>query len=201
MNFQLSDTDIWARMLKGDENALDEIYQVYFDSLYRYGMRILNNEDEVKDCLHNLFTKIWETRTKLGPTDNIRYYLFSALKNVINSHYTKEKKYQKVEINDQTVFDLQFNLESAYIKKEELTEKVLQLSQAMKQLTPRQKEIIYLRYFEEMSYDQISEIMGLTTKGTYKLSARALESLRQIMQIDKGLLLLLFMELKKINVF
>lgn len=162
-------------------------------------MRMLHQEDEVKDCLHNLFVKLWENRKNLNPTTQIRYYLLAALRNTIVNHRTKESKYEKVEANDEHLFDLNFTLESAYIRREEMHEKAAQLAAAMNQLTPRQKEIIYLKYFEELDYSQIAAIMDLTTKGTYKLSARALDALREIMKVDKTLLVLLLLELNKIN--
>ncbi|MEH3114330.1 RNA polymerase sigma factor [Pedobacter terrae] len=199
MKPELSDTALWSRLLNGEEDALDQIYKAHFQSLYQYGMRLLHQEDEVKDCLHNLFVKLWENRKKLNQTTQIRYYLLAALRNTIVNHRTKESKYEKVEANDDHLFDLNFTLESAYIRKEEMHEKAAQLAAAMNQLTPRQKEIIYLKYFEELDYSQIAEIMDLTTKGTYKLSARALDALREIMKVDKTLLVLLLMELSKFN--
>lgn len=196
-----NDTDLWASLLKGDNDALDKIYKAHFQSLFQYGMRMLHHEEEVRDCLHNLFVKIWENRKSLNQTDHIRYYLISSLRNIIINHRNKESKYEKIEASDETVFDLKFTVESEYIQKEEINEKTLQLAQAMNQLTARQKEIIYLKYFEELDYNQIAEILDLTTKGAYKLSARALDALREIMQVDKGLLLLLLLELKKFQIF
>lgn len=199
LNPELSDTALWSRLRNGEEDALDQIYKVHFQSLYQYGMRMLHQEDEVKDCLHNLFVKLWENRKSLNPTTQIRYYLLAALRNTIVNHRTKESKYEKVEANDDHVFDLNFTLESAYIRKEEMHEKAAQLAVAMNQLTPRQKEIIYLKYFEELDYSQIAEIMDMTTKGTYKLSARALDALREIMKVDKSLLVLLLLEFNKLH--
>ncbi|MFC1223155.1 RNA polymerase sigma factor [Pedobacter sp. BG31] len=199
MNPELSDTALWSRLLNGEEDALDQIYKVHFQSLYQYGMRMLHQEDEVKDCLHNLFVKLWENRKTLNPTTQIRYYLLAALRNTIVNHRTKESKYEKVEASDEYLFDLNFTLESAYIRKEEINQKAVQLAAAMNQLTPRQKEIIYLKYFEELDYSQIAEIMDLTAKGTYKLSARALDALREIMKVDKTSLVLLLLELNKLH--
>ncbi|WP_293788408.1 sigma-70 family RNA polymerase sigma factor [uncultured Pedobacter sp.] len=200
MKPEFSDTVLWSRLLNGEKDALDQIYKAHFQALYQYGMRMLHQEDEVKDCLHNLFVKLWENRKKLNPTTQIRYYLLAALRNTIVNHRTKESKYEKVEANDEYLFDLNFTLESAYIRKEEIHEKTAKLAAAMNQLTPRQKEIIYLKYFEELDYSQIAEIMGLTTKGTYKLSARALDALREIMKVDKTSMVLLLLEFNRLYI-
>lgn len=194
MEKEISDYDLWQRLLKGDRLALNEIYTQNFSPLYHYGMRMLQDEEGVRDCLHNLFVKLWENHKTLKPTDHIRYYLLSALRNNIINYRVKESKFQKVDLETHEVFDLKFSVESDYIRKEEQHEKVKQLSDAMNKLTARQKEIIYLKYFEEMDYDEIAELMNLSKKGAYKLSARALEALREILNVDKAMLMaILFM--------
>ncbi|WP_029282885.1 RNA polymerase sigma factor [Pedobacter sp. R20-19] len=197
MKKAITDYDLWQNLLDGDRLALNEIYERSLSPLYQYGMRMLQDEDAVRDCLHNLFVKIWVNHKTLKPTDNIKYYLISALRNSIINYKAQEKKIQKVDIHENEVFDLKFTVEAEYIKKEEQSQKVMQLSDAMNKLTPRQKEIIYLKYFEEMDYDEIAEIMDLSKKGTYKLSARALEALREILNVDKAMLLAVLLAIKR----
>ncbi|TCO28837.1 RNA polymerase sigma factor (sigma-70 family) [Pedobacter psychrotolerans] len=197
MNNELTDFELWQNFLKGDRLALNEIYNRNLSPLYHYGMRMLQDEEVVRDCLHNLFVKLWINQKNLKPTNNIKYYLISALRNTIINYKNAEKRFQKVELNEAETFDLKFSVESEYIKKEEQQEKMLKLSEAMNKLTARQKEVIYLKYYEEMDYDQIAEIMDLTKKGTYKLSARALEALREVLNVDKAILLALLMAWKR----
>jgi RNA polymerase sigma factor (sigma-70 family) len=192
----LTDIELWDNLKKGNRIALNTIYSKYFSPLYQYGMRMLQDEDAVYDCIQNLFVRIWTNHHKLNNVDNLRSYLITSLRNGIINYKSSENRFQKVDLESNEVFDLKFNLESAYIKREEETEKGKQLADAMNQLTGRQKEIIYLRYFEEMEYAEISEIMQLSMKGTYKLSARALEALREVMKIDKSLLLAILLAVK-----
>ncbi|MFD2582505.1 RNA polymerase sigma factor [Pedobacter vanadiisoli] len=192
----LNDIDLWGNLVKGNRIALNSIYSSYFSSLYQYGMRMLQDEDAVRDCIQNLFVHLWVNHKKLPPVNNLRGYLISALRNNMINFKNVEGRFQKVDLETNEVFDLKFSVESAFIQKEEQTEQVRQLSQAMNKLTPRQKEIIYLRYFEELDYAEISTIMDLSIKGTYKLSARALEALREVLNIDKMMLLAILLSLK-----
>lgn len=178
----------WADLLKGNQSALKQIYMDYHKSLFQYGIRILLDEEATKDCLHNLFVKIWTNHKKLSQTNNIKYYLMSALRNEIINYKTRENRYDHNH-TELEVFKLDFSVETEYIRKEEINEQTHQLTEAMNRLTPRQKEIIYLRYFEELDYPQIAEMMDVTVKGAYKLSARALEALKEIMQVDKIVLI------------
>jgi len=187
---------MWTDLLKGDQHALKQIYLEYHTGLFQYGMRILLNEEATRDCIHNLFVKIWANHKNLKHTDNIKYYLMSALRNEIINYRTRESRYKHDQIDLET-FMLDFSVESVYIRKEEINEQTEKLVGAMNQLTPRQKEIIYLRYFEELNYDQIADMMDITVKGAYKLSARALDALKEIMKIDKVLLIGMLLSAKQ----
>jgi len=186
----------WPRLLQGDRQALNEIYRLHADALFRYGIRLLHDENAVQDCIHDLFLKIWSNHARLSDTDNVRYYLISSLRNTIINYRNQQGKIEHQELQERDGFAMDFTVESQYILKEEQTEKAQRLAEAMNQLTARQKEIIYLRYFEELSYDQIAEMMDLSKKGTYKLSARALEALREILQVEKAVLIALLVSLK-----
>lgn len=196
MAADLTDIELWVNLKKGDRIALNNMYSKYFNSLYQYGMRMLQDENAVYDCIQNLFVKIWTSHQKLNNVDNLRNYLITSLRNAIINYKATESRFQKVDLESNEVFDLKFNLESDYIKREEDGQKGKQLAEAMNQLTGRQKEIIYLRYFEEMEFAEIAEIMQLSIKGTYKLSARALEALREIMKIDKSMLIAILLAVR-----
>jgi RNA polymerase sigma factor (sigma-70 family) len=93
-----------------------------------------------------------------------------------------------------------FSVESEFIKKENQSVQTQKLIEALNQLTARQKEVIYLRYFEEMEYEEIAGIMNITVKATYKLTARGLDALRQILDVSPSSLIL-FLALAKADLF
>lgn len=182
--------------MKGDRQAFTSIYSTYVAGLYEYGMRILNDEDQVKDCIHDLFTKLWLNHKTIGHTDNIRFYLIGALRNTIFSYRIREDRLQKEELLNPDEFVLDFNAESDHIQKEESSAQTEKIRSALEQLTGRQKEIIYLKYFEEMDYEKISELMNLSVKGAYKLSARALDALKIILDTDKAMIIFMLLNYK-----
>lgn len=189
-------SDLWLNLTKGDRKAFTTIYSTYVSSLYEYGMRILNQEDQVKDCIHDLFTKLWLNHKTIGHTDNIRFYLIGALRNTIFSYKSRENRIQKEQFVDPDHFVLDFNAESDQITKEESLAQTLKIRQALDHLTGRQKEIIYLKYFEEMDYEKISEVMNLSVKGAYKLSTRALEALKILLDTDKAMVIFMLLNYK-----
>lgn len=190
----INDISLWHSFLNGNFQAFEKIYTLHYRSLFEYGMRHADNEELIKDCIQDIFVKLWSNRKNLGSTNNIKYYLLIALKNkLINTQTTSYKK-QTVGIEEAEFFKMEFTAESAYLQQEKYKERSAQLLAALNQLTPRQKEIIYLRYFEEIEYEQIAELMNISIKGVYKLNYRAMDTLKDILNISKEniLLLLLF---------
>ncbi len=186
----------WEKLKSGDEQAFTSIYEDHTPSLYSYGMRILGDEEVVQDILHNLFLKLWNNRSTLRATDNIRYFLLRSFKNLVYTYHTTGHKYEGYNSVPSESFSFHITPESVFIEKEDLAGKTRMLTEAINQLSDRQKEFIYLRYFEELEYEQIAELMSITTKAAYKLSARALSALKAILDVNNTTLILLFLQLK-----
>ena len=182
---------LFQEMKNGNREAYAQIYQLYFTNLYEYGLRLACEKDLVMDSIHDLFVKIWTKRNDLGVVENLKAYLLVSLRRILNNKLQSGKKTRSVNPEDDLFFELRFSTESQYFKKLEETDRRQRLLQAMDQLSPRQKEMIYLRYFEELGYDEIASVMDITIKGAYKLSARSLESLRDMLSISTTALLIL----------
>lgn len=193
------DTQLWQSFKKGDEEAFSAIYKAHSPALYAYGMRILQDEDHVKDVMHSLFVKLWNNKNTTGNTDNVRFFLLRALKNAIISYKAREGKTDKIDQWGEALFAFNVTPESIYIQREETAIQANQLMNAINQLSSRQKEIIYLKYFEELDYTEIAEIMDITVKGAYKLSARAIDSLKLIMQSPKSVIIASLISLKALQ--
>ncbi|MBV8255871.1 MAG: sigma-70 family RNA polymerase sigma factor [Chitinophaga sp.] len=192
-----SDTALWEALLQSNEQAFAEIYDRYFNRLYEYAMRLHPEEEVVKDTIQELFIKLWTNRQNLSNTVDLRPYLFVAMRSTLYNRLRPRKNVKLISFDkDQHDFLAHFSTEHAYIKNEQLQQQQKQIADALNQLNSRQKEIIYLRYFEEMDYDQIGAIMNISVKGAYKLSARALKNMRDILQVSMPVLLLMLQAYK-----
>ena len=191
MEMLSDDTDLWQSFKEGDKDSFKNIYFKYFHNLYEYGMRISGDKEIVKDTIHDLFVKLWNNKSNLGDVTALRAYLLVALRSTLYNNLQKISRKPVEQLSENTPFEMVFSVESDYIKKESALADNQKLKEALELLTPRQKEVIYLRYFEEMEYAEIAAIMNITVKGVYKLTARALETLRQILNISGTSLLLI----------
>ncbi|RAJ74991.1 RNA polymerase sigma factor (sigma-70 family) [Chitinophaga dinghuensis] len=192
-----SDTALWEALLHSNEQAFAEIYDRYFHRLYEYAMRLHSEEELVKDTIQELFIKLWTNRQNLSDSVDLRPYLFVAMRSTLYNRLRPRRNVKLIAFDkDQHDFLAHFSTEHAYINNEQVQQQQKQIADALNQLNSRQKEIIYLRYFEEMDYDQIGAIMNISVKGAYKLSARALKNMRDIMQVSMPVLILMLQAYK-----
>ncbi|SHL22247.1 RNA polymerase sigma factor, sigma-70 family [Chitinophaga jiangningensis] len=179
-----NDIELWQLLLAGDDRSFQQVYRSHFSMLYEYGMRFSDEEDFVKECIQQLFVKIWTNKDSLAAVTKIKPYLLFSLRAIIYNKFRDEKRRRINGLEEDYDFELEFSPEASYIEREVTEKKLAALKAAMEQLTPRQKEIIYLRYFQELDYKEIAAVMDVSVKGAYKLSARSLEALREIMDIS-----------------
>lgn len=169
---------LWKNFQQGDQNALATLYSIYFDSLYNYGFKFSTDATLIEDCIQELFIKLMVNRQNLAIPESVKNYLFKAFRSYIFDKKAQSKKYSASDIEESVAFDLVPHRESEIIDRETVAAREKKVQQALNQLTPRQREAIFLKYHEGFSYVEIAEILSLTQKATYKLVGRAIESLR-----------------------
>jgi len=133
--------------------------------------------------LQEIFIDLFLKRNKLNvDIKNLKAYLFVSLRNGLIKKIKSKKRFELYDIKDNN-FEFNFNVEYSYQDKlieDEISQELKNVLQAAtKKLPPKQKEIIYLKFEEEMSYPEISEIMAISIESARKLLYRALLSLRK----------------------
>jgi RNA polymerase sigma-70 factor (ECF subfamily) len=133
------------------------------------------------DCIHDLFLDLFKYRKNLSITDNAKYYLFKSLKRKIN------KKYQeKTNPETEEFFNYKSKIHKNYtdsceidiISNEWNLEKKEALNNALSILTSNQREVLFLRFNEGKTYEEISFITGISVQSTRTNVYRAIKSLR-----------------------
>lgn len=174
-------TDVlWISFQQGDSSAFYQLYDQYADPLYNYGVKITCDRALVEDCIHDLFVELWEKRSSLGIIKSFRHYSYAALRRKIFRNLQKQRKHS---VSDRE--EIQFHLQAAVshedqIISHELSEEQLRkLQQAIALLSTRQREVIFLRYFDNFSYEEIASIMSISIESIYKLVSRAVRTIKK----------------------
>lgn len=175
------DDEIWESFKNGERSALALIFENNFKSLYNYGMRFCAKQELVEDAIQDLFTELWDRRKKLGKIKSIRFYLLSSFRRRLLI-LTKQNRRKQASINDMDIGDQVFLFQPSYehqiISMQVEKERSDKLQTIIKSLSPRQQEAIYLKYRENLSYDQTAKVLGITRKAAYKILARAISNMR-----------------------
>ncbi len=188
---QSEDLQLWNDFRKGEEYALSEIYRRHADSLYSYGKKFTSNSELVKDTIQDLFFNLIRTRSKLGVTDNIYFYLLRSYRRALTRNLKKTENANVFQLNPELpVMELKYSLEEELLRKEKLDNRERIILNSLQMLSPKQREIIYYRYTCDFDYDQICELMTLKYDSARKLVFRAIKVLREQLENDKKLILL-----------
>ena len=172
-----NDAILWNAFRLGDKSAYAEIYKLYFDSLYSYGKKFMADPTQVEDAIQELFIRLWRTRDRLSPVDNIKFYLFHSLRRDIRRINEKEKSLEKVDFDSFLIT----SDHPAYEFSTEETEKELtrKLDAVLQHLPKRQLEAITLRYYENFSITEIASIMDVSEKTVRNTLHNSLTLLRK----------------------
>lgn len=172
------DERIWYEFRAGDKKAFAVIYRHYYPRLYNYGRKFTGDTALIEDCSQEIFTAFWHNRSKLENVNVLHSYLFVSFRNCLLKALQKNNSTDPLIPDQDFPFQSEITIDQLMINEEKIYEHRIHLDKALQLLTERQKEAIFLKYYENMSYDETSHILGISAKGTYKLVARAIAVLR-----------------------
>ncbi|WP_162415892.1 RNA polymerase sigma factor [Cyclobacterium roseum] len=179
---KIPDATLWDQFRNGSDAAFIEIYEQYFDRLFAYGMRLIGDESLTKDGIQEVFFDLKNLRKKLGPTDHIRFYLLKCLKRKLFRQRSGWEQ-RRADLLDKEGFGFELSHEQILIDQQLDTEKMEELNRAIAELSPRKKEIIYYFFYEDLSYAEIRELMGMDSDHTTRnLMYKALAFLRKTLR-------------------
>lgn len=180
MDQLISDAKLWEDFKKGEKYALSHIYYLYADPLFRYGNKFTSDNELVKDAIQDLFFDLIRSRTSLGSTDHIYFYLIKALRRrLLKGQGGTKNQMLTDEDTDIYAANIVYSIEDEWIQKEELTKKEEIVRNGLRELSHKQREILYYRFTCDFEYDQICEIMSMKYDSARKMVFRALKTLRE----------------------
>ena len=190
MQVVTSEISLWERFQQGDREAFAMLYRQHVDDLYHYGMHFCPDGERVKDCLQDLFQDLWQTREHLSAQiRNIRYYLLSSLRRRLLRSLHKDRNW--FSRPDLESFEMEWALprENQLISDETAAAQLQQLQHALTGLTRRQREAIYLRFYQDLSYEEVAELMAMKIDSVYNTISKAISALKKTLVLSLFLLL------------
>lgn len=177
MNCSKSENILWKSFRNGDNDSFELIYKNYADILFRYGIQFTSNESLVKDAIHDVYVKLYNDRLRLKTEVNIKFYLFTCLKNHLYNLLKRELFFDKVDLEEDEYLDPCAEEQvTVTLNQKELQQTVRKV---LSMLTDRQREIIYYRYMEELSIEEIAILMDMNYQSVQNSIQRSIKKIRE----------------------
>jgi len=162
----------------GDKNAYGVLYKEYYQRIYRYCRINLYNKPAAEDACQEVFIKAWKALPKFTIKNGgtFQAYLFRIARNLIIDLSRKKKE---VSIDEAVEIPTNEDLFENFAIKTEIAE----VQRAFKKLEERDRQIIFLRYFEDLSHTEVAKIVGIREGALRVRTMRLLKKLKDMIEI------------------
>lgn len=164
---------LWEQLRKGNQAALSALFRLYYGELLHYGQHFYTHDPIVEDKIQEIFLHLWEQQAQLSQPKNILAFLVRALRNALIDESRRRQSQHKL-MSEVTWLTTQTTEETP-----DLIEKRAQLQTALLQLSETQREIIFLRFYNQLPYSEIAEIVDMQYQSVRNAAHRGMKVLRK----------------------
>lgn len=176
--YHQGDRIIWELCLKGDRNAFEALYRKYYPILYNYGKLYTQDADIVKTAC-KIFLKLISNYANLSQPISIHAYLLKAFRHTLYNKLRSEQARHDIQ-TDYTDSVLSIKAEQI-IDEEDSSPRNRFICHALKTLSSKQQEILYLYYIRELSHEEIAELLNINYQSSKNLLFRSISKLREML--------------------
>jgi RNA polymerase sigma factor (sigma-70 family) len=178
-----TNTALWSQLRKGDEKALYGLYQLNYDDLLQYGLRISGNVEDSKDAINLVFAALWANRHQLPEASHPKAYLFTCFKNrALRIMQQRGQKLLPIHSSTEDCLPATASVEETLIELQEYEQLKLRTARLLSHLSDRQQQLIKLRFIEEMSYESIALRLNISVRTVYNSIHESLKALKKVFE-------------------
>ena len=181
---EATDQLLWEGIRQGNETCFAHVFNRYHAAMYNYGCKSCGDSSQVEDAVQEVFIDVWRLRANLTPTiGSLKFYLYRSLQRRIRINQGRGTAMQDLLAlpvhETPSIID---NSETLLIEYETKSHLTSHIDGMLAKLPQRQVEAITLRYFDEFSFAETAQIMGVSEKSVRNFIYRAFVSLREDVQ-------------------
>ncbi|GAB4004003.1 sigma-70 family RNA polymerase sigma factor [Spirosoma migulaei] len=177
---------LWVRFKADDEKAFDQLVEARYRLLFNYATRFTRDRDLIKDCVQDLFLELWNRRKAIVETPYVTIYLIKALRNNLLRKLRRETGWRSTTeegIEAESMLTDDLTAENEWIAGETLINTEQSLRRAVAQLPKRQQEVVFLKFYEGLSNDDIAQVMEIEKQTVANFLYRAMNQLRTFLPV------------------
>jgi RNA polymerase sigma factor (sigma-70 family) len=175
----LDDKYLWQSIMEDNELSFSILYKKYTKLLYNYGMHSCHDHDLVMDCLQELFASLWDNRKTSTNVYAVNAYLFKSFRRLLVKKLVWRKRFSlSLENREDRFFEIVLPLEQVMEQDEFEEDRISRLKLCIGTLTKRQREALFLKFYNNLNYNDIAVIMELQVDSVYNIISKALDCLR-----------------------
>lgn len=173
-----TDALLWHAFREGDQNAYTELAHRYYRKLTHYGQKFTADNQLVEDAIQDLLIYLWLHRKTLNDTPSVHFYLLKAFRNQL-FRVLKAYPLNAEPVDELIGWQSVHSVEELYIQQETTLGFQDKVAELLTQLPARQKEVIYLRFYQGLKPEEIGEMLTIQAQSVSNIIQRALLNLRE----------------------
>lgn len=181
-----SDAELWRMAAGGDSGAFALIFDRYNGILFKFGLTLAGDRELVKDSIQDFFIYLWDRRTNISEVHNLRAYLLTSFRRFVLQTAAKHRKHVELfEELEPSSPARQYPAENPDEQTGQAeTGRIMQAE--IEKLPKRLQEIVFLKFYQGLSYEEITAVTGLNYQVVRNTVYRAVKQLRSAMSDRKS---------------
>lgn len=177
--------DLLLQLKQHNEQALAMLMKAHYKDLYHYGSRFASDESLIKDTIQEIFISLWQRRETATSILSLRFYLLGAVKNkMIKALQKKKNSRDAIHDMEHYHFEAELSIEKKIIEKQVAQEMADNVQSVISRLPARQREIIYLKFYQQLDHNQIAALMNISQQSVYNLLHESIQKFKKNWQSE-----------------
>jgi len=178
---EVGETELTQDRSESLKAIVGSLYEKYYERIVRYIFIRINDQNEAENLGGEVFLKALQSlQSYRGQQEQMRAWLFKIAHNLVVDHLRRVSRYKNISFDDAVIPG---KLDTEHVVETKLD--IDKLSEALKRLTPAQREVIGLRFFAGLSSKEAGKILRKSSGAVREMQRAAIESLRQQIYVQE----------------
>jgi RNA polymerase sigma factor (sigma-70 family) len=176
-------TELTARFRSGNKDALFSMMSLYYNDLFRYGLKFTADKDLTKDIIGQFFLHIWDHRENFFAAENLAGYVMVSYKHFLTNYLHRISRQLNIPNYETDLVEYSYEEYIIACQDEENRRKIL--FAIIQTLPERQKQLVQFRYYEQLSIEEIARRTSLSVRTVYNKLHEAIKKIRAALATEE----------------